>query len=189
MTATSMTSSSRWSVDSRVIVYAAIGAALYAVLGLFSFVLPGTTDVQIRPAFALVIFFGYAFGPIVGLFTGFVGNAVIDQIQGAGLLTYWNWSLANGVAGLVAGLSYLYAGGMMTGSVGRRALGGAIAAIVGSIIGFLLAFLDIALGGTDFNTVLTTEYIPVIISDLIAGIILVPVLVYAWEPLKASLGR
>ncbi|HKB28359.1 MAG TPA: ECF transporter S component, partial [Candidatus Limnocylindrales bacterium] len=90
MSTMSMTSSSRWTVDSRVIVYAAIGAALYAVLGLFSFILPGTSDVQIRPAFALVTFFGYAFGPIVGLFAGFVGNAVIDQIQGSGLLTYWN---------------------------------------------------------------------------------------------------
>jgi uncharacterized membrane protein len=188
MTATSM-SGSRWAVDSRVIVYAAIGAALYAVLGLFSFVLPGTTDVQVRPAFALVTFFGYAFGPIVGLFAGFVGNAVIDQIQGNGLLTYWNWSLANGVAGLIAGLASMYVGGMMTGSISRRAIGGAIAGVVGSIIGFLLAFLDIALGGTDFNTVLTTEYIPVIIADVIACVVLVPVLVYAWEPLKSSLGR
>lgn len=188
MSAASMTSS-RWAVDSRVIVYAAIGAALYAVLGLFSFVLPGTTDVQVRPAFALVVFFGYAFGPVVGLFTGFVGNAVIDQIQGSGLLTYWNWSLANGVAGLVAGLAPLYLGGFMNGSVGRRAVGGAIAGVIASVIGFLLAFVDVAIGGTDFNTVLTTEYFPVILADVIACVILVPVLVYAWEPLKASLGR
>jgi energy-coupling factor transport system substrate-specific component len=188
MSTMSMTSS-RWAVDSRVIVYSAIGAALYAVLGLFSFILPGTSDVQVRPAFALVAFFGYAFGPIVGAFTGLVGNAVIDQIQGSGLLTYWNWSLANGVAGLVAGLASLYVGSMMTGSIGRRALGGAIAGIVGSVIGFLLAFLDIATGGMDFNAVLTTEYIPVILADVITCAILVPVLVYAWEPIKGSLGR
>jgi energy-coupling factor transport system substrate-specific component len=187
MTTTTMTTS-RWSVDSRVIVYAAIGAALYAVLGLFSFVLPGTTDVQVRPAFALVIFFGYAFGPLVGLFTGLVGNAVIDQLQGSGLLTYWNWSLANAAAGLIAGLAYLYAGGFMTGSIGRRAVGGAIAGVVGSVVGFLFAFVDVPLG-TDFNTVLTTEYFPVILADIVASVILVPILVYAWEPLKASLGR
>jgi energy-coupling factor transport system substrate-specific component len=189
MSSMSMTTTSRWAVDSRVIVYAAIGAALYAVLGLFSFILPGTSDVQIRPAFALVTFFGYAFGPIVGLFAGFVGNAVIDQIQGSGLLTYWNWSLANGVAGLVAGLAPLYIAGMMSGSIGRRALGGAIVGVVATLIGFLLAFLDVPLGGTDFNTVLSTEYIPVVISDVIATVVLMPVLVYAWEPLKASLGR
>lgn len=190
MSSMSMTSTgSRWSVDSRVIVYAAIGAALYAVLGLFSFILPGTTNVQVRPAFALVAFFGYAFGPVVGLFTGLVGNAVIDQIQGSGLLTYWNWSLANGLAGLVAGLAPMYVGSMYTGPISRRAIGGAIAGIVASVIGFLLAFIDIALGGMDFNAVLTTEYFPVILADVITCIILVPVLVYAWEPLKASLGR
>jgi energy-coupling factor transport system substrate-specific component len=191
MTATTSTMerSSMWSVDSRTIVYAAIGAALYAVLGLFSFILPGTSDVQIRPAFALVTFFGFAFGPVVGLFTGLVGNAVIDQIQGSGLLTYWNWSAANGLAGLVAGLAPLYLTGWMSGSIGRRAVAGAIASVVATVIGFLLAFIDIALGGMDFNTVLTTEYIPVITSDIIAVVVLVPVLVYAWEPVKGMLGR
>jgi hypothetical protein len=41
----------------------------------------------------------------------------------------------------------------------------------------------------DFNAVLTTEYVPVIVGDLIVTIILVPVLVYAWEPVKEQLGR
>jgi len=178
-----------WNVDSRVIVYAAIGAALYGVLGLFSFLLPGTSNVTIRPAFALVTFFGYGFGPLVGLFVGFVGNAIIDQISGYGFLTYWNWSLANGLAGLVAGLASLYVGGMMTGAISRRALGGAIAGVVASIVGFLFVFSDIVVGGSDFNTVLTTGYVPVVIADAIASAILVPILVYAWEPLKESMGR
>ena len=183
-------SRSMWSVDSRTIVYAAIGAALYAVLGLFSFLLPGTQNVTVRPAFALVTFFGYGFGPIVGLFVGFVGNAIIDQLQGSGFLTYWNWSLANGLAGLVAGLGAMYLGSMMTGPISRRALGGAIAGAVGTIIGFLFVFSDMYLGsGSSFNTVLTTEYIPVVIADVLAAVILTPVLVYAWEPLKESLGR
>jgi energy-coupling factor transport system substrate-specific component len=182
-------SRSMWAIDSRTIVYAAIGAALYGVLGLFSFLLPGTQNVSIRPAFAIVTFFGYGFGPIVGLFVGFVGNAIIDQIQGSGFLTYWNWSLANGLAGLVAGLGSLYLGGMATGSISRRALGGAIAGIVGAVVGFLFVFSDMFMGGGDFNTILTTSYIPVVIADVIAAAILTPVLVYAWEPLKESLGR
>ena len=93
-----------WDVTTRVIVYAAIGAALYGVLAFFSFVIPGTANVSVRPAFALVTFFGFAFGPIVGFFTGFVGNAIADQISGWGLLTSWNWSLANGFAGDGAGV-------------------------------------------------------------------------------------
>ena len=44
-------------------------------------------------------------------------------------------------------------------------------------------------GGLSFNANLSTEYIPVVIADIIAAGILTPVLVYAWEPLKEQLGR
>ena len=72
-----------WDVNSRTIVYAAIGAALYGILLVAQIPIPGST-VSVRPAFALVPFFGYAFGPVVGFFTGLVGNAIGDQISGWG---------------------------------------------------------------------------------------------------------
>src|SRR2546425_2740606 len=106
MSTMSVTSSSRWTVDSRVIVYSAIGAALYGILLVAQVPIPGST-VSVRPAFALVPFFGYAFGPVVGFFTGLVGNAIGDQISGWGALTSWNWSIANGLVGLIAGLAPL----------------------------------------------------------------------------------
>ena len=190
MTAITADARSRmWEVTSRTIVYAAIGAALYGVLSLFSFLLPGTTNVSIRPAFALVPFFGYAFGPLVGLFVGFVGNAIGDQINGYGFLTYWNWSLANGLVGFVAGLAPLYLASFMNGTIGRRAIGGAIAGVVGSMIGFLFVFSDIWVGGASFDSLLWTGYVPIVIADIIVSIILIPVLVYAWEPVKDQLGR
>jgi len=178
-----------WEVTSRTIVYAAIGAALYGVLSLFSFLLPGTTNVSLRPAFALVPFFGYSFGPLVGLFVGFVGNSIGDQLAGYGFLTYWNWSLANGLVGFVAGLAPLYIANLMDGPISRRAIGGAIAGVVGSVIGFLFVFSDIAVGGASFDSLLTTGYIPIVIADIIVSVVLIPILVYAWEPVKAQLGR
>lgn len=178
-----------WEVNSRTIVYAAIGAALYGVLGLFDFLLPGTSNVSIRPAFAIVMFFGYAFGPITGLFVGLVGNAVTDQLHAYGFLTYWNWSVANGLAGFVAGLAPLYVRQFMDGPISRRAIGGAIAGIVGSIVGFLFVFTDVFVSGRSVDSILTTSYIPVIIADVLTCAILVPVLVYAWEPVKEQLGR
>lgn len=189
MTSMTMDRDRLWEITSRTIVYAAIGAALYGVLGLFSFLLPGTQNVSIRPAFGLVTFFGYAFGPIVGLFVGFVGNAIIDQLMGFGFLTYWNWSLANGLAGFVTGLAPLYLGGMMSGAISRRALGGAIAGVVGVVIGFLFIFSDIWVGGSSFDAALAQSYIPVVVADVITAAIVTPILVYAWEPLKEQLGR
>jgi energy-coupling factor transport system substrate-specific component len=175
-----------WEVSSRTIVYAAIGAALYAVLGLFSPVIPGTQNVTIRPAFALVPFFGFAFGPLVGLFTGFVGNAAIDTFTGSGPLTYWQWSLANGLAGLIAGLAPLYLADLV---VRNRIVASIIASIVGVVIGFLFVAVDIVLLGITFDAFLFQNYIPVVVTNLIASVILVPILVAAWEPLKAQLGR
>jgi energy-coupling factor transport system substrate-specific component len=184
MTTATMDRDNLWEVTSRTIVYSAIGAALYGILLVAQIPIPGST-VSVRPAFALVPFFGYAFGPIVGFFTGTVGNAIGDQISGWGALTSWNWSLANGFVGLIAGLAPVYLSRWTNGSLRDRAIGGAVA---GSI-GFLFVFTDAILQGMDVGTILTTLYLPVIIGDLIGTIILVPILVYAWEPVKAQLGR
>ena len=180
--------SNLWEVTSRTIVYAAIGAALYGILLVAQLPIPGTT-VSIRPAFAIVPFFGYAFGPIVGFFTGLVGNGIGDQLSGWGALTSWNWSLANGFVGLIAGLAPVYLSRWTNGSTRDRAIGGAIAGSIAVVIGFLFVFTDAILQGMDVGTILTTLYLPVIIGDLIGTIILVPILVYAWEPVKAQLGR
>jgi uncharacterized membrane protein len=87
----------------------AIGAALYAVFSyLFNgtvFVVPSLSQVAIRPAIAIPMFFGYAFGPVVGFFTGAVGNMFGDALTGFGLSP--QWSIGNGLVGFVAGLALL----------------------------------------------------------------------------------
>src|SRR5207247_684463 len=189
MSSMTMSRSSMWGIDSRVIVYSAIGAALYGVLANFQILIPGTTAVQARPAFALVPFFGYAFGPIVGLFTGLVGNAIGDQISGWGLLTSWNWSIANGLVGLIAGLAPLYLARWVNGNLRDRAIGGAVAGAIAVIIGFVFTFTDLIIQSGNTVGGVTSFYITVIVADLIATVILVPILVYAWEPVKDQLGR
>jgi uncharacterized membrane protein len=184
-TMTGTSSGSMWEVTTRTIVYAAIGAALYAVAAQFSFLLPGTANVSLRPGFALVTFFGFAFGPVAGLFVGLVGNALADQISGWGLLTSWNWSVANGLAGLLAGV---WAMSMMRGS--NRLVSAAIASAFGVVIGFLFVFTDLWLGTADsFSVALSDNYIPVVVSNLIVSVILTPILVAAWEPMRESIGR
>ena len=178
--------SAMWEVTTRVIVYAAIGAALYGVAGLFNVLIPGTANVQVRPAFALVTFFGFAFGPIVGFFTGLVGNMIIDQITGWGLLTSWNWSLANGLVGLLAGVF----GVMLARTIPNRLALAAVAAALAVVIGFLFVFTDLVLGTADsVEVAFTANYLPVIVSNLIAAVILTPILVAAWDPIKQSMGR
>jgi len=99
-----------WEVGTREVVYMAIGAALYAVLSfLFNgtvFVVPSVSQVALRPAICIPMFFGYAFGPVVGLFTGAVGNMFGDALTGFGLSP--QWSVGNGLIGMIAGLVMLF---------------------------------------------------------------------------------
>jgi uncharacterized membrane protein len=181
--------STLWEVSSRTIVYAAIGAALYAVASQFSMILPGTASVSIRPAFALVTFFGFAFGPIVGLFVGLVGNALGDQISGWGLLTSWNWSIAVGLVGFIAGLAPMYLTNWMN-TRPRVLIAAAVWSAFATVVGLLIVFTDVFLGTADnLNAALADNYGPAVLSDLIVVIILTPILVAAWEPVKEQLGR
>jgi uncharacterized membrane protein len=99
-----------WEVGTRQVVWMAIGAALYAVFSwLFNgsvFVIPSLSQVALRPAIAIPMFFGYAFGPVVGFFTGAVGNMFGDALTGFGLSP--QWSIGNGLVGFVAGLALLF---------------------------------------------------------------------------------
>ena len=94
----------------------------------------------------------------------------------------------NGLVG-IDGPRALYLQRWVNGSTRDRAIGGAIAGVIAVLIGFLFVFTDNILQGLDIATILSTLYIPVIVGDLIGTIILVPILVYAWEPVKAQLGR
>jgi hypothetical protein len=103
--------SGAWDVGTREVVYMAIGAALYAIFSfLFNgtvFVVPSVSQVSLRPAIAIPMFFGYAFGPTVGFFSGAVGNMFGDALTGFGL--YPQWSVGNGLVGLIAGMAVLFA--------------------------------------------------------------------------------
>jgi uncharacterized membrane protein len=100
-----------WEVGTRQVVWMAIGAALYAVFSwLFNgtvFLVPSISQVALRPAIAIPMFFGYAFGPVVGFFSGAVGNIFGDALTGFGLSP--QWSIANGLIGFIAGLPMLFA--------------------------------------------------------------------------------
>ncbi|MGH2456216.1 MAG: ECF transporter S component [Candidatus Limnocylindria bacterium] len=180
-----------WSLSTRVIVYSAIGAALYAVFNWIAFAIqiPGTQEVSVRPHYGLLTFFGFAFGPVVGFLTGFVGNTVGDQLAYGDAFGSWWWSVANGLAGLVAGLfPALMVSRMASG--GGRAVMAAIAGVVGTILGFLFIWIELIIQPElGFNTILTTEYIPVVIGNSIAAAIVTPILVLAWDPLREQLGR
>jgi uncharacterized membrane protein len=52
------------------------------------------------------MFFGYAFGPVMGFFSGAVGNMFGDALMGFGLSP--QWSIGNGLIGFIAGMAMLF---------------------------------------------------------------------------------
>lgn len=178
---------SLWSFGTREVVYAAIGAALYAVLSVATNFLqiPAAANVSIRPAVAIPMFFGLAFGPWVGLISGLVGNVISDLVSGYGFWPWWD--LGNGLMGFVPGLIYL----QMTDF---RALGDIIKAeimvVVGAAVGMFVASVsEIWVSGIDFATSMATNFIPSFISNVINGLILVPILMIAFAAVRGRSGR
>ena len=101
--------STAWEVGTRQVVYMAIGAALYGVFNyIFNAIpMPSVSQVALRPSVCIPIFFGYVFGPVVGFFTGAVGNILGDFITGWGVFPVWD--VGNGLMGMVPGLVMLFA--------------------------------------------------------------------------------
>lgn len=182
-----MQKKSLWVFGTREVVYAAIGAALYAILAVATnFIqIPSAGNVSFRPAVAIPMFFGIAFGPLVGFITGFLGNIISDMISGYGFW-FW-WDLGNGIMGLIPGL-------MAFSFTSFRAQATIIKAeiyvIIGVLVGMAVASLsEMWVSGADMNTVIVGNFVPSIIPNLINGLILVPILMIAYDAYVSRSGR
>jgi uncharacterized membrane protein len=126
-----------WEVGTREVVWMAIGAALYAVFSwLFNgtvFFVPSLSQVSLRPAIAIPMFFGYAFGPVVGFFSGAVGNMFGDALTGFGLSP--QWSIGNGLVGFIAGLPLLFSSRKK--GLDTVLIAGGVLTLLGTVIYFL----------------------------------------------------
>ena len=178
---------STWEFGTRQVVYGAIGAALYGVLSWVTNVipLPAAGNVTFRPAVAVLIFFGAAYGPWVGLLAGLIGNTLGDLFTGWGL--YWNWSVGNRLMGMIPGL-------IVASIRDFRARADIIKAVgwgtLGIIVGILFASLsEMFTGGIDFSTALVGYFVPAFLGNFVVTVILLPILMIAFAAVVARRGR
>ena len=156
-----------WAFGTREVVYAAIGAALYGVLSWATniFQLPSISLVALRPAIVIPVFFGIAFGPLVGFFSGFVGNVLGDALTGWGV--YPLWDFGNGLLGFIPGLIVAF-------SSRKRALDAlTIAIAVLSLLATGLILANASFTVTDFsgneNPVGPLWWLPLLAGALLVG--------------------
>lgn len=176
-----------WEFGVRQVVYSALGAALYGGLSYLTNILqlPATSNVSIRPGIVIPLFFGAVFGPLVGFFSGGVGNLIGDFISGYGF--NWNWDVGNGLIGLVAGLAvYLTWARYHTL---RAIILAEIFSVLGIIVGIAFAaYLDIWLLKYSFAAA-TGNFVPATVSNIVNGVILLPILLVAYTAAVRRTGR
>lgn len=178
---------SLWTFGTREVVYAAIGAALYGVLSYATNLLqiPGAANVSIRPAVALPMFFGVAFGPIVGFISGALGNTLADLLGGYGFWPWWG--LGNGLLGFFPGLIFLAIKNFRSWPDILKA---EVMVVVGSFVGMAIASVsEFWVSGSDLTTVVSFNFVPAFLSNIVNGLILVPILMVAYSAIVARSGR
>ncbi len=182
-----MEKKSLFQFGTREVVYAAIGAALYAVLSIATNFLqiPAAANVSIRPAVAIPMFFGIAFGPWAGLISGLVGNLISDLISGYGFWPWWD--LGNGLMGFIPGLIWL---NIASFRAGMDILKAEIMVVVGAAVGMFVASVsEIWVSGTSFAASMSANFLPAFITNIINGLILVPILMVAYAAIRGRSGR
>ena len=164
-----------------------MGIVLYTVLGLATnfLQLPGAVNVYFRPAVAIPMFFGVAFGPLVGFLVGFIGNLIVDWIS-VGEIWVW-WDIGVGLMGFITGLMAFSFTSFKAASTLLKA---ERFVILGVMAGMGVASLsEMWVSGADLNTVINLNFIPAVIANLINGLILVPILMIAYEGVISRSGR
>jgi len=81
-----------------------IGALLYFGVAWFtSFAkLQLRPDIELRLAIVIPIILGFVYGPLTGFLAGTLGNLLGDYVMWHGV--WWQWSVGNGIMGLIPGL-------------------------------------------------------------------------------------
>jgi len=182
-----MEKKSIWAFGTREVVYAAIGAALYGVLSWATnfIALPSVGQISLRPASCIPMFFGIAFGPVVGFLSGAVGNVLGDFLSGWGF--WWSWDVGNGLMGLIPGL---ISASVVNFRDTKTILKAELFVILGAVIGMgFSSLMEIPLYGTDFKTAVVGYWIPAGLDGIINGLILVPILMVAYDAVVKRRGR
>ncbi|GHO46657.1 ECF transporter S component [Ktedonospora formicarum] len=180
--------SSIWGISVRHVVYAALGAALYGGLSYLTNIiqLPSAGNVSLRPAIVIPLLFAVLYGPWVGLFAGGVGNLLGDWISGYGV--YWNWDVGNGLLGFIAGLAIILTLGRYNNT--RKIVIAEIFSAIGIVLGIAFAsYNEMWISKIDFNTATIGYMAPAAISDLVNGLILLPILLVAYNAAIRRVGR
>lgn len=172
-----------WTLGTRQMIYGAIGAVLYGTLSWITNVLTGS--VVFRPAVAVLIFLGVAYGPWAGLLAGFAGDTFANLVSGYGFI--WNWSLGNALMGMIAGLAMTRLKDFRAFADILKAVGWGVLGIVAGLLFF--AFTEMLFSGIDLRTAFLDYFRPAFLGSFGVTVVLLPILMIVFGIIRARRSR
>jgi uncharacterized membrane protein len=166
------------SVNGPVVVRGIAGAILYGGLRLLSFEIPSAANASSLLALAIIPFFGIQFGAAAGFLTGGLGNALLEQLHGGGFIMFWNWTIADGLVGMMAGLMGVYV--LEYASAAQRVIRVAVIGVLAAVVGLAFTFTDVLMG-SGFLDWLSTSYLPAVSGNGVAVLLFLPLLDQVWR--------
>ncbi len=135
-------------------------------------ILPGSDFVELRPQIVLPLFIGFLYGPLAGFIVGFTGDRLGYAFQGLDILYAWNWSICNGLIGVIPGF---FRNRVFKTIKDYQSM---IFIIVLSSSGpiFLSSYIDSLVYGFEFMKTIYTLILPAFITNSVFALLLVPVL-------------
>ena len=131
------------------------------------------------------MFFGIAFGPIVGFIAGFVGNILADMLSGYGFWVWWD--IGNGIMGLIPGI---FSAMIHVYNEKKSIWLAEISVLLGTALGMGVAsFSEMWVSGADINTVIFANLLPAFATNAIWGLVLLPILMIAYAAIVQRSGR
>ncbi len=167
--------------------YAAIGAALYAVVtwAFNVWQIPGAGQCGHSPGSGHSDVLRHRFWSDCGTYHGFVGNILADLLSGYGFWIWWD--LGNGIMGLIPGLFSVL---ITDFKGGRSVLLAEISVVLGVLLGMgVAAISEMWVSGADMNTVIFANFLPAFITNVLWGLVLLPLLMVAYSAIVTQSGR
>ncbi len=177
-----------WQFGTREVVFAAIGAALYGVLAWATNFLQISLVPEMYPSVPRLPYpcsLESPLDPSLASSLVSLGNIIGDLLSGYGFW-FW-WDLGNGIQAMIPGLILLTI-------VNYKDFGSIIKAeimvVIGIIVGMGLAALsEMWVSGIDFPTTVAVNFMPAFITNIIWGLVLVPILMVAYSAIQSRSGR
>lgn len=166
------------SVNRPVVVCGMVGAMLYGGLGFLSFQVPSAANASSLLALAIIPFFGIQFGAVAGFLTGALGNALLEQLHGGGFTLFWNWTIADGLVGMMAGLMGVHV--LEYASASQRVIRVAVIGVLSAVAGLAFTVTDVLMG-SGFLDWLSTSYLPAVSGNGVAVLLFLPLLDQVWR--------